>query len=163
LHDCGRQRSWVPASQWCGSRSSSDSRRRTFGPLSSSSSARLPRKPDATGIFPCETGDSSEHLLHLTISNREANGDPTTRVVVVLGLHSAALQPLHAANTQTVLAMFIKGLYDRFSPTGVSAFISDMHLRVATPLHGRMMWNSWTRWNAIATAFNRYTGRHCPN
>jgi hypothetical protein len=66
------------------------------------------RELNATGMPPCETGDSSEHLLHLTISNREANGDLTTRVVVVLGLHSAVLQPLHAANTQTALAMFVK-------------------------------------------------------
>lgn len=146
LHDGGRQRSWVPASQWCGSRSSNDSRQRTVQHLRSSRSARLPRKPDATGMPSCESGDSSEHLLHLTISNREANVDPRTRVVVVLGLHSAAaIQPLHAANTQTVLAMFIKDLYDRFSHIEVSAFISGMHLRSATPLHGNRMWNSWTR------------------
>jgi hypothetical protein len=87
------------------------------------------RELNATGMPSCETGDSSEHLLHLMISNREANGNLTMSVVVVLGLHSAVLQPLHAANTQTALAMFIKAFRDRFSHTGVSAFISDMHLQ----------------------------------
>jgi hypothetical protein len=35
---------------------------------------------------------------------------------------------LRAANTQTVLAMFIKAFQDRFSHIRVSVFISDMHL-----------------------------------
>jgi hypothetical protein len=81
-----RKRSWVPA---CSGAAVGPAIIRREEHLSlcvesaSLSSARLPRTPDATGILPCENGDSSGYLLHCTISNREANGDPTTRVVVV--------------------------------------------------------------------------------
>jgi hypothetical protein len=82
MHD-GGQRSWVPACSGAAVGPAMIRRGRTFGPLRSSSSAHSPRILDATGRLPRETGDSPGHLMHGMISNREANDDPTTKVVVV--------------------------------------------------------------------------------
>jgi hypothetical protein len=64
---------------------------------------------------------------------------------------------LRAANTQTVLGNVHQSL-SRSIFTHLSFSIYQRHApTVATPLRGRRMWNSWTRWIAIATASNRYT------
>lgn len=114
----------------------------------------------ATGMPSCETGDSSEHLLHLTISNIEANGDLTTddksgcclrapqrsSPTPPRGKHSNSLGNVHQSLSRSIFTHWSFSIYQRYAPT------------IATPLHGNSMWDSWPRWTAIATASNRCTG-----